>query len=72
MHLSTRESQVPDDGRAPSDYDLPESETDEPIELDALDDADDDDSRWDAFLADDDERDPLPEPGDFWIEDEGE
>ncbi len=27
-----------------------------------------DDDRWDAFLPDDDQRDPLPEPGDFWIE----
>jgi hypothetical protein len=26
---------------------------------------DGDDERWDAFIADDDERDPLPEPGDF-------
>ena len=25
-----------------------------------------DDDPWDAFLVDDDERDPLPEPGDFW------
>ena len=25
------------------------------------------DERWDAFLPDDD-LDPLPEPGDFWIE----
>jgi hypothetical protein len=28
----------------------------------------DDDSRWDAFIPDDDERDPQPAPGDFWIE----
>jgi hypothetical protein len=27
-----------------------------------------DDSHWDVFLPDDDEFDPLPEPGDFWIE----
>jgi hypothetical protein len=27
-----------------------------------------DDADWDAFLPDDDERDPEPEPGDFWIE----
>jgi hypothetical protein len=26
----------------------------------------DDDAAWDVFLADDDERDPLPEEGDFW------
>jgi hypothetical protein len=23
---------------------------------------------WDVFIPDDDELDPLPEPGDFWIE----
>ena len=23
---------------------------------------------WDVFLADDDPTDPLPEPGDFWVE----
>lgn len=28
----------------------------------------DDDSNWDVFIPEDDERDPLPEPGDFWIE----
>ena len=27
-----------------------------------------DEDHWDAFLPDDDQRDPLPEPGDFWIE----
>jgi hypothetical protein len=25
-----------------------------------------DDACWEVFVADDDERDPLPEPGDFW------
>jgi hypothetical protein len=30
----------------------------------------DDDSQWDVFIPDDDEIDPLPEPGDFWIEPE--
>ncbi len=30
----------------------------------------DDDSRWDVFLPDADEIDPLPEPGDFWVDDE--
>jgi hypothetical protein len=28
----------------------------------------DDDSRWEAFVPDDDEFDPQPEPNDFWIE----
>ena len=27
-----------------------------------------DDGPWEAFLPDDDQSDPLPEPGDFWIE----
>ena len=28
-----------------------------------------DDDAWEAFVPDDDQCDPLPEPGDFWIED---
>jgi hypothetical protein len=28
----------------------------------------DDDSHWDVFIPDDDEIDPLPDPGDFWVE----
>ena len=28
------------------------------------------DDPWDVFIADDDERDPQPEPGDFWPDDE--
>lgn len=27
-----------------------------------------DDDPWDVFLPDNDPADPLPEPGDFWIE----
>ncbi len=27
-----------------------------------------DDSRWEAFIPDDDESDPQPDPGDFWVE----
>ena len=34
-----------------------------------LDEIDPDDPRWDAFIADDDERDPQPDYGDFWPED---
>ena len=30
--------------------------------------ASDDDAKWDVFLPDDDELDPLPDPGDFWID----
>lgn len=50
----------------------------EPDEPDDLDDAnfpavdDDDDSRWDVFLPDDDPYEPLPEPGDFWMDWESE
>jgi hypothetical protein len=51
---------------------------DRPPEQDWPDDPDDpsgfpvpgDDSHWDVFVPDDDEIDPLPEPGDFWIEPE--
>ncbi len=31
-----------------------------------------DDDPWDAFLVDDDERDPLPEPGDFGHDEDAE
>ncbi len=27
----------------------------------------DDDSHWEAFIPDEDERDPEPDPGDFWM-----
>jgi hypothetical protein len=27
-----------------------------------------DDARWDVFVADEDERDPLPDPSDYWHE----
>jgi hypothetical protein len=30
------------------------------------------DDPWDAFLVDDEERDPLPEPGDFWPDEDAE
>jgi hypothetical protein len=33
---------------------------------------DGDDAYWDVFIPDEDERDPLPEPGDFWIEESQE
>jgi hypothetical protein len=28
------------------------------------------DDPWDVFIADDDQRDPDPEPGDFWPDDD--
>ncbi len=47
----------------PSESDLPRDFEDRtPLEIE--------DDRWDAFLPDDDQLDPLPDPGDFWIEDE--
>jgi hypothetical protein len=46
----------------------PAAQEDDPDEI-LLDEFDRDDERWDAFLADDDERDPQPEFGDFWITD---
>ena len=47
----------------------PASRMEQPDELDGADlPGLDDDAHWDAFLADDDEIDPLPAPGDFWIE----
>ena len=41
----------------------PEDDCDDVGEFDEL---DPDDPHWDAFLADDDELDPQPAPGDFW------
>ncbi|HEX3602032.1 MAG TPA: hypothetical protein VHU84_17900, partial [Lacipirellulaceae bacterium] len=41
------------------------SATDETDDSSEFDDIDPDDQRWDAFIADDDERDPQPELGDF-------
>jgi len=47
----------------------PFDEPDEPSDLDDFDGPGaDEDSRWDAFLADDDEFDPLPDANDFWIQ----
>jgi hypothetical protein len=46
---------------------LPSVESEEPSDLE---DIDPDDDRWDAFLADEDELDPIPELGDFWAQDD--
>jgi hypothetical protein len=45
-----------------------EEEPDDASELDEVDQFDE--ASWEAFVADDDECDPLPDYGDFWIEDE--
>ena len=39
---------------------LPDDQERTPLEFD--------DGPWEAFLPDDGQLDPLPEPGDFWIE----
>jgi hypothetical protein len=44
----------------------PRETEDDPDETGEFDEIDPDDPRWDAFIADDDERDPEPEYGDFW------
>ena len=54
------------DDREPEDPG-PELEDPDGLEIDNSPDLDEDD--WDVFIPDDDERDPLPEPGDFWLED---
>jgi len=41
-------------------------DTDDTSELDEI---DPDDHRWNAFIPDDDECDPQPEYGDFWVYD---
>jgi hypothetical protein len=51
---------------------LPQEWSDEPDDSEGLPIPDDDASYWDVFIPDDDELDPLPEPGDFWIEPEDE
>ena len=55
----------------PNDLETVPTELDEPSDLD-FDDMpctdDGDESRWEAFIPDEDEWDPEPDPGDFWIE----
>jgi hypothetical protein len=58
--------QNPQEGDHPAEGEnLPSLDPEEPSDLD---DIDPDDDRWDAFLADEDELDPTPAPGDFWQE----
>jgi hypothetical protein len=62
----------------PEEPDDLESEPDEPAEPSDLDyeempcTDDGDDSRWEAFIPDEDELDLEPEAGDFWIENRGD
>jgi hypothetical protein len=48
----------------------PSDEGDEPSDLDDVDQpfTDADDSRWDVFIPDDDQLDPLPDVSDYWHE----
>jgi hypothetical protein len=55
----------------PSELDVEPAEPDDASDLDYEDvpcTDDGDDSRWEAFIPDEDEWDPQPDPGDFWIE----
>jgi hypothetical protein len=58
-----------------SDLEPDPAELEEASDLDfadmpCTDDIDGDDSPWEAFIPDEDEADPEPDPGDFWIETE--
>lgn len=62
----------------PSDLEISPTEPEDSSELDSsdldyeempcTDDGHDNDSQWEAFIPDDDQRDPEPDPGDFWME----
>jgi hypothetical protein len=55
------ETEHAEDWREP--FPTPSEEDADDSELDQI---DPDDPRWDAFIPDDDERNPQPEYGDFW------
>jgi hypothetical protein len=65
LHEST--SKEPQEDGFQEDVEIDETPTDD--DSSELDEIDPDDPRWDAFIADDDERDPQPDYGDFWPED---
>jgi hypothetical protein len=50
----------------PDSADLTEPEEASDLELEEMP-CTNDDSHWEAFIPDEDERDPEPEAGDFWI-----
>ena len=50
----------------------PSDDDPDPDELDIDDRPTGEDAYWDAFIPDEDECDPLPEPGDFWLDDDEE
>jgi hypothetical protein len=47
------------------DTPLPAEDSPDPSDLDDWD-CPIDDTSWDVFIPEDDERDPLPDAGDFW------
>jgi hypothetical protein len=61
----------PSEAPAALDSDVSDAseEPDDASELEEPDFIDTDDARWDVFLLDDDEGDPLPGYGDFWMPD---
>jgi hypothetical protein len=68
---STRQFDSFNDSREIEDISARDPPSDEPEEPSDPDDydapcTDEDDSRWDVFIPDDDEFDPLPDPSDFW------
>jgi hypothetical protein len=62
---SSRDAESAD--RKPNTLETP-FESDESSDLDESDLGDTDD-RWDVFILDDDDCDPLPDYGDFWLPD---
>lgn len=80
MFASTESSQAllePDDAPEQlcpvADSVIPQepSDLEEPSDSDIADTPMTDDAKWEVFVADDDQRDLLPEPGDFAGEDSG-
>lgn len=62
LHGATLAGELP-----PDDFD-PADEPSEPSDWEPLDvPCTDDDTTWEVFIPDDDEEDPLPDPGDFWF-----
>ncbi len=48
--------------------DFPDSASEDPPEDEDATPLEFNDDPWEVFVPDDDQADPLPEPGDFWIE----
>lgn len=63
-----RWSDQPPSDAPPNETEPLEPPPDEPsdLEFEDLPCTDEDDARWEAFIPDDDQRDPQPDPRDFW------